>query len=92
MLKTSIFAAWAQFQTASLQQVYLQGVVKPYIPLLAPFWVASLREYARMRADPDATASDAGSLNSGAIDATYSGLSREAALPVGVLSAILFYN
>jgi hypothetical protein len=79
MLKTSILAAWARFQTASTRQPYLVDVIRPHLPLLCPFWVASLREYARMHVDPTALSSEAGS----AFDSVYSGLSRETALPVG---------
>lgn len=84
MLKTSIFAAWAQFQTASIRQPYLVEVIRPHLPLLCPFWVASLREYARVRTDPDATSSDSGA-GGAAFDSVYSGLSRETALPVSLL-------
>ncbi|GAA5906312.1 AP-1 complex accessory protein LAA1 [Sporobolomyces salmoneus] len=80
MLKTSIFAAWAQFQTASVRQPYLADVIRPHLPLLCPFWAASLREYARVRTDPDATSSDSGAGGS-SFDSVYSGLSRETALP-----------
>ncbi|GAA5974285.1 hypothetical protein JCM11641_006712 [Rhodosporidiobolus odoratus] len=80
MLKTSIFAAWAQFQTASVRQPYLVEVIRPHLPLLCSFWVASLREYARVRTDPDATSSDSGA-GGAAFDSVYSGLSRETALP-----------
>ncbi|GAA5876048.1 hypothetical protein JCM8547_003540 [Rhodosporidiobolus lusitaniae] len=80
MLKTSIFAAWAQFQTASVRQPYLADVIRSHLPLLCPFWVASLREYARVRTDPDATSSDSGA-GGAAFDSVYSGLSRETALP-----------
>ncbi|KAK4701730.1 HEAT repeat-containing protein 5, partial [Phenoliferia sp. Uapishka_3] len=80
MLKTSIFAAWAQFQTASVRQPYLSDVIRPHLPLLCPFWVASLREYARVRTDPDAASSDSGA-GGAAFDSVYSGLSRETALP-----------
>ncbi|GAA6022908.1 hypothetical protein JCM10207_006860 [Rhodosporidiobolus poonsookiae] len=80
MLKTSIFAAWAQFQTASVRQPYLADVIRPHLPLLCPFWAASLREYARVRTDPDATSSDSGA-GGAAFDSVYSGLSRETALP-----------
>ncbi|KAM0791957.1 hypothetical protein ACM66B_004208 [Microbotryomycetes sp. NB124-2] len=80
MLKTSIFAAWAKFQTASVRQPYLKQVIEPHLPLLCPFWVSSLREYAQLRTDPDATASDSGAGGS-AYDSVYSGLSRETALP-----------
>lgn len=78
MLKTSILAAWARFQTASTRQPYLVDVIRPHLPLLCPFWVASLREYARMHVDPTALSSEAGS----AFDSVYSGLSRETVLPV----------
>ncbi|KAI5476389.1 Armadillo-type fold domain containing protein [Pseudohyphozyma bogoriensis] len=80
MLKTSIFAAWAQFQTASVRQPYLVDVIKPHLPLLCPLWVASLREYARVRTDPDAASSESG-VGGAAFDSVYSGLSRETALP-----------
>ncbi|SDA02873.1 BZ3501_MvSof-1269-A2-R1_Chr11g02774 [Microbotryum saponariae] len=80
MLKTSIFAAWAQFQSASVKQAYLAQVIEPHLPLLCPFWVGSLREYARVRTDPDATSSDSGA-GGAAFDSVYSGLSRETALP-----------
>ncbi|GAA6010487.1 hypothetical protein JCM11491_006962 [Sporobolomyces phaffii] len=80
MLKTSIFAAWAQFQTASVRQPYLADVIRPHLPLLCPFWAASLREYARVRTDPDAASSDSGA-GGAAFDSVYSGLSRETALP-----------
>lgn len=78
MLKTSILAAWARFQTASTRQPYLADVIRPHLPLLCPFWVASLREYARLRVDPTALSSDGSGF-----DSVYSGLSRETALPVG---------
>ncbi|GAA5882646.1 hypothetical protein JCM3774_004088 [Rhodotorula dairenensis] len=81
MLKTSILAAWARFQTASIRQPYLADVIRPHLPLLCPFWVASLREYARMRIDPTALSSEAGSGSVLGFDSVYSGLSRETALP-----------
>lgn len=82
MLKTSIFAAWAQFQSASVRQAYLADVIRPHLPLLCPFWVASLREYARVRTDPEAVAPSDSSASGAAFDSVYSGLSRETALPV----------
>lgn len=80
MLKTSIFAAWAELEAASVRQPYLVDVVKPHLPLLATCWVATLREYARMSTDPDAAASEAG-VGGSTFDSVYSGLSRETALP-----------
>lgn len=81
MLKTSIFAAWAQFQIASVRQAYLKQVIDPHLALLCPCWVSSLREFARLRTDPDAASSDSGA-GGAAFDSVYSGLSRETALPV----------
>ncbi|GAA5989051.1 hypothetical protein JCM10908_006285 [Rhodotorula pacifica] len=81
MLKSSILAAWARFQTASTRQPYLADVIRPHLPLLCPFWVASLREYARMRVDPTALTLEAGSNGNASFDSVYSGLSRETALP-----------
>ncbi|GAA6032931.1 hypothetical protein JCM8097_000054 [Rhodosporidiobolus ruineniae] len=80
MLKTSIFAAWAQFQSASVRQPYLADVIRPHLPLLCPFWVTSLREYARVRTNPEASSSESGA-GGAAFDSVYSGLSRETALP-----------
>lgn len=88
MLKTSIFAAWAQFQSSSVRQPYLADVIRPHLPLLCPFWVASLREYAKVRTDPDAASSDSGA-GGAAFDSVYSGLSRETALPVRLVPASL---
>lgn len=82
MLKTSIFAAWAQFQTASVRQPYLVEVIRPHLPVLCPLWVASLREYARVKTDPDATSTTDSGAGGAAFDSVYSGLSRETALPV----------
>ena len=81
MLKTSIFSAWAEFQIASIRQPYLVKVIQPHLSLLCPFWVASLREYARVRTDPEATSEDSG-VGGATFDSVYSGLSRETALPV----------
>jgi hypothetical protein len=81
MLKTSIFAAWAEFQTASVQQHYLVDVISPYLSLLCPFWVASLREYARLLTDPEAVVGSTPVSGTG-LESTYTGLSREVALPV----------
>ncbi|GAA6050947.1 hypothetical protein JCM3770_005337 [Rhodotorula araucariae] len=81
MLKTSIFAAWAQFQSASVRQPYLADVIRPHLPLLCPFWVASLRDYARVRTDPEAVASSDSGASGAVFDSVYSGLSRETALP-----------
>ncbi|GAA5933813.1 AP-1 complex accessory protein LAA1 [Sporobolomyces koalae] len=82
MLKTSISAAWAQFQSASVRQPYLADVIRPHLPLLCPFWIASLREYARVKTDHDASAGGANDTAATSFDSSvYSGLSRETTLP-----------
>ena len=82
MLKTSVFAAWAEFQAASLRQAYLAEVIRPHLPLLAPLWIASLREYARVRVDPEAGMPGSGALSgASSFESTYAGLTREVALP-----------
>ena len=83
MLKTSIFSAWAELQCSSQRQAYLKAIVAPYLEMLGPFWLAALREYARIRTDPDASASaSSGSSASTAFESAYAGLNREVALPV----------
>ncbi|GAA95618.1 uncharacterized protein L969DRAFT_15542 [Mixia osmundae IAM 14324] len=74
MLKTSIFAAWAEFQTASVKQPYLLKVITPYLAVLCPFWVASLREYAYFRGNPELATSDSNATAD-------KGLTRDVALP-----------
>ena len=81
MLKTSIFAAWAELQVASARQPYLVDLIKPHLALLCPFWLASLREYGKVRTDPDAAAVAPG-LSGSAFESTYATLNREVALPV----------
>ncbi|KAK5142446.1 hypothetical protein LTR32_005205 [Rachicladosporium monterosium] len=57
MVRMAVFAAWAQLQIASAEQKYLLNVVKPHIAQLVPLWLASLREYSRLRFEPDISAS-----------------------------------
>ena len=46
MLRISTLSAWAQLQVSSVQQGYLEDVVKPYRSTLSSLWIASLRDYA----------------------------------------------
>ena len=57
MLKMSILAAWADLVLESREQPYLEPIVKPYLPTLAPLWVQSLQEYAQLRFEPDISSS-----------------------------------
>ncbi|PWY99439.1 ARM repeat-containing protein [Testicularia cyperi] len=85
MLKVAVFTAWAELQTASAAQQYLVQVVKPHLAKIVPYWIACLREYAKLRSDPEM---DAGGGSGGpgptinaSLDSQYAGLAREVILP-----------
>ncbi|KAK1048647.1 hypothetical protein LTR33_014861, partial [Friedmanniomyces endolithicus] len=80
MVRMAVFAAWAQLQTASAEQRYLLDVVKPHIAQLVPLWLASLREYSRLRFEPDISASLGGASVSDDLDTVYAALNRETLL------------
>jgi len=83
MVKMAVLCAWAELQVASLQQTYLVEVVKPHVVTLAPMWLASLREFARLRFEPDISNNGAGGGGlSGSLDMVYSSLSRDVLLKV----------
>ncbi|KAK1055653.1 hypothetical protein LTR74_015489, partial [Friedmanniomyces endolithicus] len=80
MVRMAVFAAWAQLQIASAEQRYLLDVVKPHIAQLVPLWLASLREYSRLRFEPDISASLGGASVSDDLDTVYAALNRETLL------------
>jgi hypothetical protein len=80
MVKMSVFSAWAELQVASTEQRYLIDVLKPYIGTLTPLWLASLREFARLRFEPDISMSLGPPSLSGSLDSIYSALNRETLL------------
>lgn len=85
MLRISTLSAWAQLQIASGRQDYLANVVKPHRATLSSLWIASLRDYASIRADTESI----GDTSSVALDSSYSSLGKEVLLPVcGLSSAI----
>ncbi|KAH7125620.1 HEAT repeat protein-like protein, partial [Dendryphion nanum] len=79
MVKMAVFSAWAELQIASAEQTYLVDVLKPHIARLTPLWLASLREYARLRFEPDISSMGSASL-SGNLDTIYAALNRETLL------------
>jgi hypothetical protein len=86
VLKIAVFTAWSELQVASVQQAYLINVIKPQIAILTPLWIASLSEYARLRADPDgstlALATGQGpSLVNSSLETPYAGLVRNVLMP-----------
>jgi hypothetical protein len=85
MVKMSIFSAWAELQVASSDRKYLVDALKPRIAKLTPLWLVSLREFARLRFEPDISMSLAGSGSlSGNLDTMYAALNRETLLHVRV--------
>ena len=80
MVKMAVFSAWAELQVASTDQKYLVDVLKPYIGTLTPLWLASLRDFARLRFEPDISMSLGPPSLSGSLDTIYSALNRETLL------------
>ena len=80
MVKMAVFSAWAELQIASTEQQYLVNVLKPYIASLTPLWLASLREFARLRFEPEISMSLGPPSLSGSLDSIYSALNRETLL------------
>ncbi|KAK0722553.1 armadillo-type protein [Lasiosphaeria miniovina] len=80
MVKMSVFAAWAELQVASSEQKYLLDVLKPHIGTLAPLWLESLREFARLRFEPDISMTLGPPSLAGSLDTVYAALNRETQL------------
>ncbi|KAF4556724.1 Hypothetical protein D9617_1g086030 [Elsinoe fawcettii] len=80
MVRMAVFSAWADLQIASSEQKYLEDVVKPHVARLTPLWLSSLREYARLRFEPDASSSSSAAMINQGPEALYAALSRETLL------------
>ncbi|KAL7626024.1 hypothetical protein AAE478_002793 [Parahypoxylon ruwenzoriense] len=80
MVKMAVFSAWADLQVASSEQKYLSDVLKPHIRTLTPLWLASLREFARLRFEPDISMTLGPPSMSGSLDTIYAALNRETLL------------
>ncbi|KAH9883894.1 ARM repeat-containing protein [Xylariomycetidae sp. FL2044] len=80
MVKMSVFSAWADLQVASTGQKYLLEVLRPHIGTLTPLWLASLREFARLRFEPDISMTLGPPSMSGSLDTIYAALNRETLL------------
>ncbi|KAH7905717.1 armadillo-type protein [Hygrophoropsis aurantiaca] len=77
MLRMAILSAWAQLEVASAEQSYLINVIKPYRSLLSTQWIASLRDYAVIRADSESI-QDASAIT---LDPSYASLGKVVLLP-----------
>lgn len=80
MVKMSVFSAWAELQVASSEQRYLLDVLRPHIGTLTPLWLESLREFARLRFEPDISMTLGPPSLSGSLDTIYAALNRETLL------------
>ncbi|KAF5547232.1 omega-conotoxin-sensitive calcium channel alpha-1 subunit rbB-I, partial [Fusarium mexicanum] len=80
MVKISVFSAWAELQVASSGQKYLLDVLRPHIGTLTPLWLESLREFARLRFEPDISMTLGPPSLSGSLDTIYAALNRETLL------------
>ncbi|GAP87418.2 putative heat repeat protein [Rosellinia necatrix] len=80
MVKMSVFSAWADLQVASLEQKYLLEVLNPHINTLTPLWLASLRDFARLRFEPDISMTLGPPSMSGSLESIYAALNRETLL------------
>ncbi|KAK3302270.1 armadillo-type protein [Chaetomium strumarium] len=80
MVKMAVFGAWAELQVASTEQKYLLDVLKPHIGTLTPLWLESLREFARLRFEPDISMTLGPPSLSGSLDTVYAALNRETQL------------
>lgn len=81
MIKMALFSAWARLQMASTEQQYLTAAVQPCLAMLTPLWLSSLKEFARLRFEPDISGS-LGTPQSGNLDEVYAALNRETLLKV----------
>ncbi|KAK5990286.1 Pof6 interactor 1-like protein [Cladobotryum mycophilum] len=80
MVKISVFSAWAELQVASSEQKYLLDVLRPHIGTLTPLWLEALREFARLRFEPDISMTLGPPSLSGSLDTIYAALNRETLL------------
>ena len=80
MLKMGILSGWAQLQLASSEQPYLEEILQPFIPKLAPQWITSLQEFASLRFEPEISDTLGGETAGGNLDERYASFNREVRL------------
>ncbi|KIW75687.1 hypothetical protein Z517_10429 [Fonsecaea pedrosoi CBS 271.37] len=80
MLKMGILSGWAQLQLASSEQPFLEEILQPYIPKLAPLWLTSLQEFAGLRFEPEISDTLGGEVAGGNLDERYASFNREVRL------------
>lgn len=82
MLRVAVLSLWAELQVSSISpgKEYLVDVVGPYVSTLVPLWISALRDFAKLRFEPEQYSGLSSS--SGSIDQMYSALSRTSVLPI----------
>ena len=85
MLRIATLSAWAELAIASAVQGYLKDLLEPYRSSLASLWVASLRDYASVRADTEVLHED----TPATLDMSYTNLGKEVLLPVRLQPFVL---
>jgi len=80
MVRMAVLAAWAELQVASSEQAFLVDVLRPRLSVLTPLWLDSLREFARLRFEPDISMTLGPPSLSGSLETVYAALSRETLL------------
>ena len=86
MLRIATLSAWAELAIAGAVQGYLKSLLEPYRSSLASLWVASLRDYASVRADTEVLQED----TPATLEISYTNLGKEVLLPVGLHPFVLF--
>jgi len=81
MLKMAILSGWAHLELASSEQPYLEAILQPYVPKLAPLWLTSLQEFAALRFEPEISDTLGGENIAGSnLDEKYASFNREVRL------------
>lgn len=88
MVRMAVLSAWAELQVASTQQEYLKKVMKPYVAKLTPLWLSSLREFARLRFEPDISNNTGPARPDEGLDIIYAALSRQTLLKVDLIPTL----
>lgn len=83
MVRIAVLSAWAELQVASTEHKYMIKVVEPHIAKLAPLWLSSLQEFARLRFEPDISSNTGPPQPAEGLDTTYAALNRQTLLKVG---------
>lgn len=83
MVRMAVLSAWAELQVASTEQEYLVRVMQPHVAKLAPLWLSSLQEFARLRFEPDISSSMGPVRPDEGLDVIYAALNRQTLLKVG---------